>query len=136
MSLDILQIYAPAAQAAALAAHFARPLWHPVGVAGATDLPASAAGAAALLIEARAPPEATRPGGNGAVFDWRLLRGWTAPCPWLLAGGLRAENVAEAVAVSGAAAVDVSSGVESAPGQKDPAMIRAFIRAAKAGSPR
>ena len=73
-----------------------------------------------------------RPGGNGASFDWPILRGWTAPCPWLLAGGLTRWNVREAMETSGAGAVDVSSGVERAPGEKDPDLIRAFVAAAKA----
>ncbi|MDE2517023.1 MAG: phosphoribosylanthranilate isomerase [Rhodospirillales bacterium] len=132
VKLDILQIYAPLARAAALAASFGLPFWHPTGVSGRDDLPRDAGSAAALLIETKAPKQATRPGGNGAMFDWRLLRGWTAPAPWLLAGGLTPDNVAEAIAVTGAAGVDVSSGVEAAPGRKDPARIRAFIAAAKA----
>jgi phosphoribosylanthranilate isomerase len=66
------------------------------------------------------------------VFDWSVLRGWTAPAPWLLAGGLTPDNVAAAIAATGARAVDVSSGVESAPGRKDADLIRRFLHAAKA----
>ena len=77
-------------------------------------------GADALLLDAKPPKDATRPGGNALAFDWGIMRGWAAPGPWLLAGGLTAGNVAEAMRVTGAPAVDVSSGVESAPGVKDP----------------
>ena len=83
-----------------------------------------------LLFDARPPPGATRPGGNARAFDWELLRGATWRLPWLLAGGLDAEILAEAVRVSGARAVDVSSGVEDRPGAKNPAKIRAFLSAA------
>jgi phosphoribosylanthranilate isomerase len=65
-------------------------------------------------------------------FDWSLLRGWTPPAPWILAGGLTVDNVAEAIRITGARAVDVSSGVEQSPGVKDPALIRAFIASARA----
>jgi phosphoribosylanthranilate isomerase len=70
------------------------------------------------------------PGGNALTFDWRLLKGSAWDRPWLLSGGLTAGNLAEAVAVTGARIVDVSSGVESAPGRKDAARIRAFLGAA------
>ncbi len=130
--LDILQLYTPPERAAAIAAQAAKPFWYPVAVSARADLPAAMAGAAALLIEGRAPAGASRPGGNASAFDWSLTRGWRAPGPWLLAGGLTAENVAAAIVTAGAAAVDVSSGVESSPGHKDPARIRAFIAAARA----
>jgi len=87
-----------------------------------------------LLFDAKAPPAALRPGGHGAAFDWTLLRGRRFQRPWLLAGGLTPENVARAVAVSGARAVDVSSGVEGSPGQKSPDLIRAFIANARASA--
>ena len=74
------------------------------------------------------------PGGNAVSFDWSVLSGWQAPGQWLLAGGLTPENVAEAVHVTGATAVDVSSGVESRRGVKDPARIRDFIARAKAAA--
>lgn len=131
LRLDILQLYAPAPRVAELRARFGLPVWRAVGVAAAADLPASAEGADGLLIEAKAPPGASRPGGNAVRLDWGLVRGWRAPCPWLLAGGLDPANVAEALAESGAPGVDVSSGVEGAPGRKDPALIRAFVAAAK-----
>ena len=78
------------------------------------------------------PKSADLPGGNGLSFDWRLLQGrkyWT--CPWMLAGGLTPENVAEAIRLTGARQVDVSSGVEAAPGVKDAALIARFVSAAK-----
>ena len=84
-----------------------------------------------LLFDARPPAEATRPGGLGVSFDWTLLHGIDARVPWMLSGGLDAGNVAEAIAVTGAPGVDVSSGVERAPGEKDVGKIRAFIRAAR-----
>jgi phosphoribosylanthranilate isomerase len=80
-----------------------------------------------LLFDAKAPAGATREGGHGAAFDWQLLRGRTFSRPWLLAGGLNVDNVVRAISVSGAPGVDVSSGVETAPGQKSAEMIRAFV---------
>jgi phosphoribosylanthranilate isomerase len=85
-----------------------------------------------LLFDARAPREATRPGGLGRPFDWHLLEGLDLSIPFMLSGGLDAANVAEARQITSAGGVDVSSGVESAPGVKDPDKIRAFIRAARA----
>lgn len=84
-----------------------------------------------LLFDARPPEEATRPGGLGVSFDWTLLRDIKPGVPWMLSGGLDAGNVAEAIALTGAPGVDVSSGVERAPGEKDVGKIRAFIRAAR-----
>ncbi len=129
--LDILQIHGSAAEARAIRAAFGRPVWRAVGIGAAADLPVDAEGADALLLDASPPRGATRPGGNAQPFDWTLLRGWRAPAPWLLAGGLTPENVAAAITATGAAAVDVSSGVERRPGEKDPALIRAFIAAAR-----
>jgi phosphoribosylanthranilate isomerase len=131
--LDILQLYG-ALDLPALRARFGLPIWRPIGVASAADLPATSGGADMLLVEAQSPPEATRPGGNALRFDWSLLRGWTAPAPWMLAGGLTVDNVAAAIRTTGARAVDVSSGVESARGVKDPALIRAFIEAARSAA--
>jgi len=84
-----------------------------------------------LLFDARAPRTATRPGGLGKSFDWRLLEGVDPGVPFLLSGGLDAGNVAEAVRITNAPGVDVSSGVERVPGEKDPEKIRAFVRAAR-----
>jgi phosphoribosylanthranilate isomerase len=84
-----------------------------------------------LMFDAKPPRGAERAGGHGAAFDWQLLAGRNFNKPWFLAGGLNPENVARAIALSGAALVDVSSGVESAPGVKDTARIAAFINATK-----
>jgi phosphoribosylanthranilate isomerase len=133
LPLDVLQLYG-VDQPAAWRARFGRPVWTAHGIAAAADLPADAAGADALLIEARAPAGATRPGGNAAVFDWALLRGWRAPAPWLLAGGLTPDTVAAAIAATGARAVDVSSGVEREIGRKDPDLVYAFLTRARAAA--
>lgn len=85
-----------------------------------------------ILVDAKAPKGADLPGGNGVAFDWRLIAGRRWPLPWMLAGGLTPANVAEAVRLTGARQVDVSSGVESAPGVKDPKLIRDFVNAAHA----
>jgi len=85
-----------------------------------------------LMFDAKPPKDATRPGGNALAFDWTLIAGEKWEKPWVLAGGLTPENVAEAIRISGANAVDVSTGVEDAPGRKSAAKIRAFIAAAKA----
>jgi phosphoribosylanthranilate isomerase len=85
-----------------------------------------------LLFDARPPKGATRPGGLGAVFDWHLLEGLDLKLPFMVSGGLHAGNVAEAIRVTRAGGVDVSSGVERAPGVKDVEMIRDFVRAARA----
>ena len=82
-----------------------------------------------LLFDAKAPKDATRPGGNAIAFDWPILKTYTGNTPWLLAGGLTPSNVAAAIKASGARAVDVSSGVETRPGVKSPAKIRAFLQA-------
>lgn len=84
-----------------------------------------------LMFDARPPKEALRGGGHGAAFDWKILQGRSFTKPWFLAGGLTPENVGRAISLTGAKQVDVSSGVESAPGVKDAARIRAFIDAAK-----
>jgi phosphoribosylanthranilate isomerase len=112
----------------------ARPTMKAIGVATGADLAAAEAyeGVAdTLLIDAKPPKDAALPGGNGRPFDWSLTRGFHFPGPWLLSGGLDPETVAAAITLSGAQGVDVSSGVESAPGVKDPAKIRAFVAAAR-----
>jgi phosphoribosylanthranilate isomerase len=85
-----------------------------------------------IIFDARAPREATRPGGLGKPFDWRLLEGIDSGIPFMLSGGLDVGNVADALSITHAPAVDVSSGVERTPGTKDPDKIRAFVRAARA----
>ena len=133
--LSALQVYTDAARARALQARFGVPVWHAIGVGTPADLPHAAPGVGRLLLEARAPKHAGRPGGNALSFDWTILQGWAPPTPWILAGGLTPENVGAAIKTSGAHAVDVSSGVERTPGVKDPALIRAFIAAARAVTP-
>jgi phosphoribosylanthranilate isomerase len=83
------------------------------------------------LFDAKAPPGAARSGGHGASFDWQLLRGRSVSRPWLLAGGLNPENVARAIGTADAPGVDVSSGVETAPGLKSPELIGAFVANAR-----
>lgn len=84
-----------------------------------------------LLFDAKPPKDATRPGGNAVAFDWTLMKTYVGKTPWLLAGGLAPANVVEAIRTSGAGAVDVASGVETRPGVKSPAKIRAFLRGAQ-----
>ncbi len=132
IALDVLQLYGGAQDFSVFRKEFGLPVWRPKGIATRADLPADTGGADAWLLEAKPPPDATRPGGNAVRFDWSILRGWTPPAPWLLAGGLHPDNVAEAIRVTGATAVDVSSGVEGSRGVKDPDRIREFIRNAKA----
>lgn len=113
------------------------PVMKAVGVADAGDLAGIAAYEAVadqLLCDAKPSKDALLPGGGGIAFDWRLIAGRRWAVPWLLAGGLTPENVAEAVRLTGARQVDVSSGVESAPGVKDPARIAAFVAAAQGGA--
>lgn len=133
ISLDILQVHAAPALVAALRDRFGRLVWRQLGVAGAADFPDAHELADGFVVEAKPPPGATRPGGNAVQADWNLLSAFRPAKPWLLAGGLRPDNVAEALRVTGAPGVDVSSGVETAPGQKSPALIRQFIAAARAG---
>jgi len=130
--LDVLQIYADTARVAEIRARFARPVWHAVGVAAASDLPRAPARVDGFIIEAKPPSGATRPGGNAVTFDWSILAGWRPPAPWLLAGGLTPDNVAAAIRATAAPAVDVSSGVERQAGIKDPELVAAFARAVRA----
>jgi phosphoribosylanthranilate isomerase len=134
---DILQLHGgeTVARLRDIRQKFALQVMKAIAVETPADL-ASLAGYAAvadsILFDARAPKGATRPGGLGAVFDWHVLENLDLKLPFLVSGGLNAENVAEAVRVTRAGGVDVSSGVERASGVKDPEMIRAFIRAAHA----
>ena len=134
--LDMLQLHGheSPARVAEVRARFGLPVMKAVGVAGPEDLAALddyAAVADQILVDAKPPKGAVLPGGNGLAFDWRLIaaRRWLKP--WMLAGGLTPGNVAEAIRLTGARQVDVSSGVETAPGVKDEALIRAFIAAAR-----
>lgn len=133
--LDMIQLHGleSPARVAEVKALTGLPVIKAVGVASASDLePLWDYGLAAdmLLVDAKPSPDAELPGGNGLAFDWRLLVGRRWLKPWLLAGGLTPLNVAEAIRLTGAQAVDVSSGVESAPGVKDAGLIREFIAAA------
>jgi phosphoribosylanthranilate isomerase len=114
---------------------FGLPVMKAIGVETAADLaslPGYAAVADRILFDARAPKDATRPGGLGMPFDWHLLEDLALGIPFMLSGGLNAANIEDAVRITRAGGVDVSSGVESAPGVKDADMIRDFIRAARA----
>lgn len=132
--LAALQVHASRARAAAMQARFGVPVWHAVGVAAPGDVPSDARGVSRLLLDHKAPPGAPLPGGNARPFDWSVLRGWSAPAPWVLAGGLTPGNVADAIRQTRAPAVDVSSGVERTRGVKHPALIHAFVRAVRAAS--
>jgi phosphoribosylanthranilate isomerase len=136
--IDILQFHGSETpqRVAEAKLRFSRPVMKVVAIAGWRDVAAVAPYeevADLLLFDAKPPrrPDAL-PGGNGLAFDWQLIAGRSWLRPWLLSGGLTADLLPEAVRVSGAAAVDVSSGVESRPGQKDPDKIRAFLSAARA----
>jgi len=131
VKLDILQIYGAADRLDAIRTQFGLPIWRAVGISSAADLPTASLDADRLVLEAKPPERATRPGGNATTFDWAVLRGWSAPAAWVLAGGLTPYNVAGAIRATGADAVDVSSGVERSAGVKDASLIRAFIAAAK-----
>ena len=137
LSPDILQLHGKesVARLRDIKQKFGRPVMKAVPVETAADLavlPGYAAVADRILFDARAPKDATRPGGLGAPFDWHLLQNLDLKVPYMVSGGLDAGNVAEALRVTRAGGVDVSSGVEGAPGVKDPELIRAFIRAARA----
>jgi phosphoribosylanthranilate isomerase len=134
---DILQLHGKetVARLRDIKQRFGLPVMKAIAVEASADLaplPGYAAVADRVLFDARAPKEATRPGGLGAVFDWHVLEDLDLKLPFMVSGGLNAGNVAEAVRVTRAGGVDVSSGVERTPGIKDPEMIRAFIRAARA----
>ncbi|MBY5934257.1 phosphoribosylanthranilate isomerase [Tateyamaria omphalii] len=132
--LDMFQLHGSETpeRVAEIKARYGLPVMKAVGVADADDLPAIDAYvrvADQILVDAKPPKNADLPGGNGLTFDWRLISGRRWPVPWMLAGGLTAENVAEAVALTGARQVDISSGVEAAPGEKDANLIRDFMAA-------
>ena len=134
---DILQLHGreTPARAAQLAARTGKQIMKAIGVSERADLAAVADYSAIcdwLLLDAKPPKDATRPGGNGEPFDWAIIDGFAPGKPWLLSGGLTPANVAEALARTGAPGVDVSSGVESAPGVKDVGAIRGFVAAARA----
>ncbi len=133
--IDILQLHGAESpkRVADIRARYGLPVMKAVGVADADDLPkldAYASVADQILVDAKPPKNAELPGGNGLAFDWRLIAGRRWSVPWMLAGGLTPENVAEAIALTGARQVDVSSGVESAPGVKDAKLIVDFCATA------
>ncbi|NVO15891.1 MAG: phosphoribosylanthranilate isomerase [Rhodoplanes sp.] len=134
---DLLQLHGKESpeRVAAVRARFGRPVIKALAVAEAADLaavPGYAAVADRILFDARAPKGATRPGGLGKAFDWRLLQNLDPGLSYMLSGGLDPQNVAEALRITRAPAVDVSSGVERAPGEKDPRKIADFVQAARA----
>ncbi|MDO5646511.1 phosphoribosylanthranilate isomerase [Paracoccus sp. (in: a-proteobacteria)] len=133
--LDIIQLHGAEspARVAEVKSRTGLPVMKAIGIRDPADLPQlTDYGVVAdlLLVDAKPPKNADLPGGNGLAFDWRLLTGRRWLRPWMLAGGLTPDNVAEAIRLTGAPMVDVSSGVETAPGVKDPALIRAFVNAA------
>ncbi|PQV56200.1 phosphoribosylanthranilate isomerase [Defluviimonas denitrificans] len=137
--LDMLQLHGNESpdRVAGIRARFGLPVMKAVGIAGPEDVEKIALyGKVAdqILVDAKAPKGAAVPGGNGLAFDWTLIARKYWPCPWMLAGGLTPDNVAEAIRLTGARQVDVSSGVELAPGVKDAGLIRAFVAAAQAAA--
>lgn len=132
--LDMLQLHGSESpeRVAEVRARFGLPVMKAIGIADAEDvakIDTYGAVADQLLVDAKPPKNAELPGGNGLSFDWRLVNRKYWPRPWMLAGGLTADNVAEAVKMTGARQLDLSSGVESAPGVKDVGMIRTFMKA-------
>jgi phosphoribosylanthranilate isomerase len=134
--LDMLQLHGSESpeRISALRDRYGLPIMKAVGIADEEDLAALqdyVQVADQILVDAKPPKHAELPGGNGLVFDWRLIAGRRWPVPWMLAGGLTPQNVAEAIAMTGARQVDVSSGVESGAGIKDVGKIRDFLAAAR-----
>ena len=134
--IEMLQLHGREApdRVAEIRDRFGRPVMKAVGVADENDLlklGAYSRVADQILVDARPARGADRPGGNGLAFDWRLIRDWRWTRPWMLAGGLTPDNVAEAVRQTGAEQVDVSSGVEERPGYKSANLVAAFVRAAR-----
>ncbi|MXP14377.1 phosphoribosylanthranilate isomerase [Altererythrobacter confluentis] len=134
--LDAIQLHGhePPERAAQLRSRFGLPVWKVLSVAGPEDIASAAAyrdTADFLLFDAKTPAGSALPGGMGLTFDWGLLAAYKGPLPWGLAGGVTPANVADAIAMTGAPLVDVSSGVESAPGIKDVDRIAAFCKAAQ-----
>jgi phosphoribosylanthranilate isomerase len=134
--LDMVQLHGAETpeRVAEVRARWGLPVMKAVGVGAAEDLEKLAVYqkvADQILVDAKPPKGADLPGGNGLAFDWKLIAGRRWSRPWMLAGGLTPENVGLAVAMTGTAQVDVSSGVESAPGIKDAGKVRAFVEAAK-----
>jgi phosphoribosylanthranilate isomerase len=136
---DLLQLHGKEApeRVAAVRGRFGLPVMKALAISERSDLAAIRLYdklADRLIFDARPPRDATRPGGLGRSFDWYLLQGLETPIPYMLSGGLDAGNVAEALRITAAPGVDVSSGVERAPGEKDADRIRAFVQAARAAA--
>ncbi len=136
LPLDMIQLHGAETpeRAAEIRARLGLPVMKAVGVAAAEDVAALdrwEGAADQILCDAKPPKEGPLPGGMGVAFDWRLIAGRRWRTPWMLAGGLTPETVAEAIRLTGATQVDVSSGVERAPGEKDPERIAAFCAAAR-----
>jgi phosphoribosylanthranilate isomerase len=134
--LDMIQLHGRETpeRVAEVKARYGLPVMKAVGIADANDLPKleSYFGVAdQILVDAKPPRGGELPGGNGLSFDWRLIAGRRWPCPWMLAGGLTPENVAEAVKMTGTKQVDVSSGIEDAPGQKNAELIQKFVQSSR-----
>lgn len=134
--LDMLQLHGHESpeRVAEVRARYGLPVMKAVGIASEADLALldeHLRVADQLLVDARPPKGGALPGGNGIAFDWRLVSARRWPRPWMLAGGLTPDNVAEAVRLTGAPQVDVSSGIETAPGVKDAELIRRFLAAAR-----
>ncbi|VAV93496.1 Phosphoribosylanthranilate isomerase [hydrothermal vent metagenome] len=132
--LDLLQLHGSESPARVqeVKARFKRPVMKAIALSDPDDMAgikAYESCADMLLFDAKAPPELTDalPGGNGRAFDWNIIHAAEINLPWMLSGGLNMDNIAEAIAISGAQMIDVSSGVESRPGQKDIAKIKAFM---------
>jgi phosphoribosylanthranilate isomerase len=137
--LDMLQLHGSETpeRVAEIKARYGLPVMKVIGVAEARDLAAldDYAGVCdQIMLDAKPPKDAILPGGNGIAFDWRLIAGRQWSTPWMLAGGLTPDNVAEAIRLTGANQVDVASGVESAPGVKDAKLMHDFVRAATGDS--
>lgn len=136
---DLIQLHGTESpeRVAGIRARFGRPVMKAVGIASAADLARIASYASAadrIILDAKPPARVEAlPGGNGLAFDWRLIAGLDLEKPFMLSGGLDPGNVADAIRLTRPGGVDVSSGVETRPGQKDPDRIAAFVRAARAG---
>ncbi|WP_184563394.1 phosphoribosylanthranilate isomerase [Sulfitobacter undariae] len=134
--LDMLQLHGSESveRVAEVKARYGLPVMKAIGVAERADLAQLdlySGVADQILVDTKKPKGSDLPGGNGLTFDWNLLSRRVWRCPWMLAGGLTPQNVAEAIKRTGAQQIDLSSGVESSPGVKDPALIRTFIQAAR-----
>lgn len=138
--LDMLQLHGSETpqRVAEIKARYGLPVMKVVGIADAEDvakIDLYQPVADQIMVDAKPPKNATLPGGNGIAFDWRLLAARRWQVPWMLAGGLTPDNVAEAIALTGALQVDVASGVETSPGEKSADLIHAFVHAAGRAQP-